>query len=216
MKTNFLHFKSIGSQTFVATDAQTNFVINGANFWDVAITADTQVKVEVTFKEAQTTKCGSAYSGGSVDAGETVTVNDTGKSLSTNDIVIANQGADGTNGITISAGDIVTITVIPTEDTEALFRADRFLGVEANASGTVVVASFKSMKSVAAAAGDDTITFTITNDSGVKNMKDISQGILEALNANSNGGVVTVLDRLNKVGTLQGVGAISKMVIAVA
>ena len=72
------------------------------------------------------------------------------------------------------------------------------------------------MKSVAAAAGDDTITFTITNDSGVKNMKDISQGILEALNANSNGGVVTVLDRLNKVGTLQGVGAISKMVIAVA
>lgn len=216
MKTNFLHFKSIGSQTFVATDAQTNFVINGADFWDVAITADTQVKVEVTFKEAQTTKCGSAYSGGAVDAGETVTVNDTGKSLSTNDIVIANQGADGTNGITISAGDIVTITLIATEDTEALFRADRFLGVEANASGTTVVASFKSMKSVAAAAGDDTVTFTITDDSGVKNVKDICQGFLEALNSDNSGASVNVLDRSAKTGILSGLGTISKMVIAVA
>ena len=76
MKTNFLHFKSIGSQTFTATGGQTNFVINGADNWDVAIADDTHVKVEVTFLAAQTTKCGSAYSGGSVDAGETVTVNE--------------------------------------------------------------------------------------------------------------------------------------------
>ena len=215
MKTNFLHFKSIGSQTFTATNAQTNFVINGADFWDVAITADTQVKVSVTFLEAQTTKCGSAYSGGSVDAGETVTVTNSGKSISTNDLIIANQGADGTNGITISAGDIVTVTVIPTEDTEAIFRADRFLGVEANASATTAILSFKSMKSVAAAAGDDTITFTFASDSGVAIMKNISLGVLEALNADKNGGTVTVLDRLNDVGILANL-AITKMVIAVA
>ena len=214
MKTNFLHFKSIGSQTFTATGGQTNFVINGADNWDVAITDDTHVKVEVTFLAAQTTKCGSAYSGGSVEAGETVTVNDTGKSLSTNDIVIAAQTADATNGITISEGDIVTVTVIPTEDTEAVFRADRFLGIEANASDTTAVLSFKSMKSVAAAANDDTITFTFADDEGVATMKNISLGVLEALNADKNGGVVTVLDRLNKTGTLAGLG-ITKMVIAI-
>mgnify|MGYP003114979367 CR=1 FL=1 len=197
MKTNFLHFKSVGSQTFTYSTGAQTFTINGADFWDVAITNKNQVTVTVI----------DDTDGSSNDIAQA------GLSLSTNDLTIA---AASSNGFDLAAGDIVTITVIPTEDTEALFRADRFLGVEANASGTVVVASFKSMKSVAAAAGDDTITFTITNDSGVKNMKDISQGILEALNANSNGGVVTVLDRLNKVGTLQGVGAISKMVVAVA
>ena len=214
MKTNFLHFKSAGSQSFTATAGQTDFTINGAAFWDVAITADTEVTVSVTFLEAQTTKCGSAYSGGSVDAGETVTVTDAGKSFSSNDIVIAAQTADSTNGITISAGDIITITVIPTEDTEAIFRADRFLGVEANASSTTAVLSFTSMKSVAAAAGDDTITFTFVSDGGVAIMKNISLGVLEALNADKNGGTVTVLDRLNKAGTLAGL-AITKMVIAV-
>ena len=214
MKTNFLHFKSAGSQSFTATAAQTDFTINGAAFWDVAITADTEVTVSVTFLEAQTTKCGSAYSGGSVDAGETVTVTDAGKSFSSNDIVIAAQTADSTNGITISAGDIITITVIPTEDTEAIFRADRFLGVEANASSTTAVLSFTSMKSVAAAAGDDTITFTFVSDGGVAIMKNISLGVLEALNADKNGGTVTVLDRLNKAGTLTGL-AITKMVIAI-
>ena len=86
MKTNFLYFRENGYQQFVATDAQTNFTINGDDNWDLDVTADTQVKVEVTFLEAQTTKCGSAYSGGAVDAGETVTVNNTGKSISTNDI----------------------------------------------------------------------------------------------------------------------------------
>ena len=197
MKTNFLHFKSIGSQTFVYSAGAQTFTINGAEFWDVAITNKNQVTVTVI----------DATDGSSNDIAQA------GLSLSTNDLTIA---AASSNGFDLGAGDIVTISVIPTEDTEALFRADRFLGVEANASGTSVVASFKSMKSVAAAAGDDTITFTITNDSGVKNVKDICQGMLEALNADRNGGVVTVLDRLNKTGTLNGVGTISKMVIAVA
>ena len=197
MKTNFLHFKSIGSQTFVYSAGAQTFTINGAEFWDVAITNKNQVTVTVI----------DATDGSSNDIAQA------GLSLSTNDLTIA---AASSSGFDLGAGDIVTISVIPTEDTEALFRADRFLGVEANASGTSVVASFKSMKSVAAAAGDDTVTFTITDDGGVKNMKDICQGVLEALNSDRNGGVVTVLDRLNKTGTLQGVGTITKMVIAVA
>ena len=199
MKTNFLHFKSIGSQTFVYSAGAQTFTINGAEFWDVAITNKNQVTVTVI----------DATDGSSNDIAQA------GLSLSTNDLTIA---AASSSGFDLGAGDIVTISVIPTEDTEALFRADRFLGIEADGAtaDTLVVLSFKSMKSVAAAAGDDTVTFTITDDGGVKNMKDICQGVLEALNSDRNGGVVTVLDRLNKTGTLNGVGTISKMVIAVA
>lgn len=196
MKTNFLHFKSIGSQAFTYSTGAQTFTINGADFWDVAITNKNQVTVSVH----------------DTSAGTDTAIAQAGLSLSTNDLTIA---AANSNGFDLAAGDIVTVTVIPTEDTEALFRADRFLGVEANASGTTCVASFKSMKSVAAAAGDDTITFTFANDSGVAMMKNISLGILEALNADKNGGTVTALDRLNKTGTLASL-AITKMVIAVA
>lgn len=195
MKTNFLYFRENGLQTFVATDAQTNFTINGNDNWDVDVSADTQVKVEVTFKEAQTTKVGSAYSGGAVDAGETVTVNDTGKSLSTNDIVIANQGADGTNGITISAGDIVTISLIPNETTEFALRADHFIACNA-ASDTSTVLSFKASNGSDA---DDTITFTHADDNGATFIN-IAKAMASILNANSgNGGVVTVYDKQNDV-----------------
>ena len=196
MKTNFLHFKSIGSQTFTYASGAQTVVINGAANWDVAITNTNQITVSVF----------------DLSAGTDHAVAQAGLSLSTNDLTIA---AAASNGFDLAAGDIITVTVIPTEDTEALFRADRFLGVEANASATTAVLSFTSMKSVAAAAGDDTITFTFVSDSGVAIMKNISQGVLEALNADKNGGTVTVLDRLNKAGTLAGL-AITKMVIAVA
>lgn len=196
MKTNFLHFKSVGTQTFTYASGTQVFAINGAANWDVAITNKNQVTVTV------------------IDAtdGSSNAIAQGGLSLSTNDLTIA---AASSSGFDLGAGDIITVTVIPTEDTEALFRADRFLGVEANASATTAVLSFKSMKSVAAAAGDDTITFTFADDSGVATMKNISLGVLEALNADKNGGTVTVLDRLNKTGTLAGLG-ITKMVIAVA
>ncbi len=196
MKTNFLHFKSVGTQTFTYASGAQTVVINGAANWDVAITNKNQVTVTV------------------IDAtdGSSNAIAQAGLSLSTNDLTIA---AASSNGFDLGAGDIITVTVIPTEDTEALFRADRFLGVEANASDTTAVLSFKSMKSVAAAAGDDTITFTFADDNGVATMKNISLGVLEALNADKNGGTVTVLDRLNKTGTLAGLG-ITKMVIAVA
>jgi|TARA_R110001592_G_scaffold2965_2_gene16621 hypothetical protein len=196
MKTNFLHFKSAGSQSFTYASGGQTVVINGAANWDVAITNKNQVTVSVF----------------DLSAGTDNAVAQAGLSLSTNTITIA---AAASNGFDLAAGDIVTVTVIPTEDTEAIFRADRFLGVEANASDTTAVLSFKSMKSEAAAAGDDTITFTFADDNGVAMMKNISQGVLEALNADKNGGIVTVLDRLSRVGTL-GRLAITKMVIAVA
>mgnify|MGYP003648829565 FL=1 len=196
MKTNFLHFKSVGKQTFTYAAGAQTVVINGAANWDVAITNKNQVTVSVF----------------DLSAGTDNAVAQAGLSLSTNTITIA---AAASNGFDLAAGDIVTVTVIPTEDTEAIFRADRFLGVEANASATTAILSFKSMKSVAAAAGDDTITFTFVSDDGVAMMKNISLGVLEALNADKNGGVVTVLDRLDKAGLLASL-AITKMVIAVA
>ena len=195
MKTNFLHFKSIGTQSFTYASGGQTVVINSADFWDVVITAKNQVTVSVF----------------DLSAGTDNAVAQAGLSLSSNTITIA---ASGSNGFDLAAGDIVTVTVIPTEDTEAIFRADRFLGVEANASATTAILSFKSMKSVAAAAGDDTITFTFASDGGVAIMKNISLGVLEALNADKNGGTVTVLDRLNDVGILANL-AITKMVIAV-
>ena len=196
MKTNFLHFKSVGTQSFTYVSGGQTVVINSADFWDVAITNKNQITVSVF----------------DLSAGTDNAVAQAGLSLSTNTVTIA---ASGSNGFDLAAGDIVTVTVIPTEDTEAIFRADRFLGVEANASATTAILSFKSMKSVAAAAGDDTITFTIADDGNVALMKDISLGVLEALNADKNGGTVTVFDRLNDVGILANL-AITKMVIAVA
>ena len=194
MKTNFLHFKENGFQQFVATDAQTAFTINGDDNWDINVTADTQVIVSVTFLEAQTTKCGSAYSGdGVVVAGETVIVTDGGKSLAnTNDITIAAQTADGTNGITISAGDIVTVELVDAETTEVCFRADHFVAINA-ASDTSTILSFKSSDSTPA---DDIITFTHADDNGATFVK-IAKTMSTLLNANKMkaGGVITVWDK---------------------
>tara|TARA_R100001463_G_scaffold2539_1_gene10648 strand:+ start:408 stop:1052 length:645 start_codon:yes stop_codon:yes gene_type:complete len=214
MKTNFLYFRENGSQTFVATDAQTNFTINGDANWDLNVAADTEVKVEVTFLEAQTTKCGSAYSDGAVDAGETVTVNNSGKSISTNDIVIANQGADGTNGITISAGDIVTISLIPVEGTEACFRADRLLAVN-SASDTSTVLKFKSSNGSTA---DDTVTLTHPDNDGAE-FKLIADYIYEVCNANitERGNVITCWDKQNNViGRGLAKAGVTKMLLAIA
>ena len=214
MKTNFLYFRENGYQQITATDAQTNFTINGDANWDLDITAATEVKVEVTFLEAQTTKCGSAYSGGAVDAGETVTVNDTGKSISTNDIVIANQGADGTNGITISAGDIITISLIPVEGTEACFRADRLLSVHSN-SDTVTELTFKASNG---AAADDTVLLTHPDTNGAE-FKIIADYIYSVCNANitERGNVITCWDKQNDViGRGLAKAGVTKMLLAIS
>ena len=194
MKTNFLYFRENGYQQFTATNAQTNFTINGDANWDLTVAAKTEVKVSVTFLAAQTTKVGSAYSGGAVDAGETVVVNNTGKSLSTNDIVIANQGADNTNGITISAGDIVTIELIPVKGTEACLRCDRLLSVHSN-SDTETEITFTSANGQAA---DDTVLLTHADNDGAE-FKLISQYINDVCNGRLGGGTVTIWDKQNEV-----------------
>ena len=212
MKTNFLYFRENGYQQFTATNAQTNFTINGDANWDLDVAADTEVKVSVTFLEAQTTKVGSAYSGGAVDAGETVVVNNTGKSLSTNDIVIANQGADNTNGITISAGDIVTIELIPAKGTEACLRADRLLSVHSN-SDTETEITFTSANGQAA---DDTVLLTHLDNDGAE-FKLISQYINDVCNGRLGGGTVTIWDKQNEV-VGQGLedAGVTKMLLALA
>ena len=214
MKTNFLYFRENGYQQYTATDTQTNFTINGDANWDLDVSADTEVKVEVTFLEAQTTKCGSAYSGGEVDAGETVTVNNTGKSISTNDIVIANQGADGTNGITISAGDIITISLIPVEGTEACFRADKLLAVNST-SDTITVLKFKASNG---AAADDTVTLTHPDTNGAE-FKLIADYVNEVCNANiaERGNVIACWDKQNNViGRGLAKAGVTKMRVAIA
>ena len=199
MKTNFLYFKENGYQQFVATDAQTNFTINGDANWDPNVSnSDTHVIVSVTFLEAQTTKVGSAYSGGAVDAGETIIANGVCKSIGgsgTNDIILANQGADGTNGITISAGDIVTIELVPNIlGTECCFRADRLLSVHSN-SDTVTEITFKTANGQPA---DDTVLLTHPDGNGTE-FKLICDYINDVCNGRLGGDFVTVWDKQNGV-----------------
>ena len=197
MKTNFLYFRENGYQQFVATDAQTNFTINGDANWDPTVTnSDTHVKVSVTFLEAQSTKVGSAYSEGAVVAGETIIANADCKSISTNDIILANQGADGTNGITISAGDIVTIELVPNVlgGTECCFRADRLLSVHSN-SDTVTEITFKTANGQPA---DDTVLLTHPDGNGTE-FKLICDYINDVCNGRLGGDFVTVWDKQNGV-----------------
>ena len=189
MKTNFLYFRHSGAQTFVATAGQTAFTIKGAALWDVAVTADTQVKVTVT----------------DVSAGTTSVYGNSAKSLAnTNDITIAAQGV----------GDIVTIELIPTEGTEACFRADRLLAVNST-SDTVTVLKFKASNG---AAADDTITLTHPDNDGAE-FKVIADYVHQVCNANitERGNVITVSDRQNDIvgRGLQKAG-VTKMVIAIA
>ena len=197
MKTNFLYFRENGYQQFVATDAQTNFTINGDANWDPTVTnSDTHVKVSVTFLGAETTKVGSAYSEGAVVAGETIIANADCKSISTNDIILANQGADGTNGITISAGDIVTIELVPNVlgGTECCFRADRLLSVHSN-SDTVTEITFKTANGQPA---DDTVLLTHPDGNGTE-FKLICDYINDVCNGRLGGDFVTVWDKQNGV-----------------
>jgi hypothetical protein len=196
MKTNFLYFRENGYQQFTATNAQTNFTINGAANWDVAIGADTDVKVEVTFLEAQAAKVGSNYSSGSVDAGETVVVHNDGKALSTNDIVIDNI-TDTTYGITLSAGDIVTISRIPAVHTEAVLRSDKLLSVHSNSDTETEVTFVASNGSSA----DDTVVLTHpdTNGAEFKKIAEYFHDVCGSTNINKRGSAITVWDKQNGV-----------------
>jgi len=214
MKTNFLYFKEKGYQQFTATAAQTTFAINGDNEWDSDVAADTEVKVSVTFLEAQAAKVGNHYSGGSVDAGETVVVHADGKALSGSNIVIDNI-SDTTYGITLSAGDIVTIERIPIPlKHEACLRADRFLAVYPF-SVTKTRVSFKSAEGTNGTY--DHITFTHSDDNGVA-LRKISNYFAEVMSgqAANKDGFIVVADRYNDIVApeLLGIG-ITKMQVLV-
>lgn len=196
MKTNFLYFKEKGYQQFTATAAQTTFAINGDNEWDSYVGADTEVKVSVTFLEAQSAKVGSHYSGGSVDAGETVVVHADGKSFSGNNIVIDNI-SDTTYGITLSAGDIVTIEriSIPLKH-EACFRADNLLAI-APSSATTTRLFFQAAEGT---DNDDIVTFTHADDDGLafRRISNYFASVLSGQAANKDGFIV-VADRANGI-----------------
>ncbi len=222
MKTNFLYFRENGLHTTTVAGAyggNQDFTLlddSGSNVeFDFDIAADGEVKVEVTFLEAQTTKCGSAYSGGSVDAGETIEINATGKSLESGGVIrIAKQTGDGTNGVTLSTGDIVTISLRPVEGTEACFRADRLLAVNSS-SDTVTHLRFKSSNG---GVTDDTVALTHPDTNGAE-FKIIADYIHEVCNANitERGGVITCWDNQNNViGKGLAKAGVTKMVLVVA
>lgn len=196
MKTNFLYFKEHGKHVTTVSGAyggNQDFTLlddSGANAeFAFDISADTEVKVEVTFKEAQAAKVGSAYSGGSVDAGETVVVTNAGKSLETGGIIRIAKIADTTNGITLSTGDIVTITLIPTEGTEACFRADRLVAVTST-SDTATVIRFKASNG---SNGVDTVSLTHPDNNGAE-FKLISEYIHDVCNGKLGGDFINVCD----------------------
>jgi len=167
----------------------------------------------VTFLEAQAAKVGSHYSGGSVDAGETVVVHADGKALSGNNIVIDNI-SDTTYGITLSAGDIVTIERIPIPlKHEACLRADRFLAVYPTAVTTTRV----SFKAAEGTGTYDHITFTHSDDNGLA-LRKISNYFAEVMSgqAANKDGFIVVADRYNNIVApeLLGIG-ITKMIVLV-
>jgi hypothetical protein len=87
-----------------------------------------------------------------------------------------------------------------------MLSADRFLGVETNASATQTVISFKAMTSNAAGGGDDTITLTYPSETDMVTSKAIATAIDAALNSNDNGSVINMFDRPNSSGLLSGLG----------
>ena len=205
MKTNYLFFKQRGSQSYTYSAGAQTFTLAdaGTGNFDEDIANDLRIRVNVTFKEDQTTKCGSAYSGGSVDAGETVTVNANGKSITGAVVTIAAQTADGTNGITLSAGDIVTITQIPAEGTEVAFKADRLLGVRTTNDTTTVI-SFKAGDDESFATTNDAVT--LTHNSNANAARLIASAMEEAVNSETGTGFVDVLDREAATGVLTKTG----------
>jgi hypothetical protein len=187
MKTNFLYFRELGSQTYTYSTGAQEFTLTdaGTGNFDEDIALDSDVKVVVT------------------SSGTDTVIPDNGKNLSANVLTIE---AASSAGADLVAGDIVTITIIPAKGNEAMLSADRFLGVETNASATSSVISFKAMTSNSAGAGDDTITLTYPSETNMVTSKAIATAVDAALNSNDNGGIINMFDRPNGSGLLSGLG----------
>jgi len=187
MKTNFLYFRELGFQSYIATSGQTAFVIDdgGAS----ALNFDEDF---------------SSHSTGNNHTETDIIVTVDGSVIATGDRSFAGNTVTLATGAT--TGDVVTIALNPIKGTEAMLSADRFLGVETNASATQTVISFKAMTSNAAGAGDDTITLTYPSETNMVTSKAIATAIDAALNSNDNGGIINMLDRPNGSGLLSGLG----------
>lgn len=194
MKTNFLYFRELGFQSYIATSGQTAFVIDdgGAN----------TANFDEDFSDHST-------GNDLVETDIIVTVD--GSVIATGDRSFAGNTVTLATGAT--TGDVVTIALNPKKGTEVMFSADRFLGAETNASATSTVISFKAMTTNAASAGDDTITLTYPSETNMVTSKAIATAIDAALNSNDNGGIINMLDRPNGSGLLSGLG-ITRSVIS--
>lgn len=195
MKTNFLYFRENGREVFTYASGGQTFTINGDDNWDLDVAADTEVKVTVT----------------DVSAGTDHVIPDNGKSFNANVITIA---AASSNGFDLAAGDIVTIELIPTEGTEAAFRADKLISIHSN-SDTATEVTFAASNG---SAGDDTVVLTHSDNDGAE-FKIIADYFYQICNANKTkgGDVITVWDKQNGViGRGLEKAGVTKMVLAIA
>lgn len=215
MKTNFLYFRENGNESFTATAAQTTFTINGDANWDLDVATSAQVKVTVTFALAPILGTHihlTTY--GTPLAGSTITVNTGAITFVTNVITVDTLAIDTTDGVLLRAGDIVNISLIPTEGTEACFRADKLLSVHSN-SDTETEITFKASNGT---DGNDTVVLTHPDTNGAE-FKIITNYIYQVRNANINerGKVITVWDKQNSVvGSGLAKAGVTKMLLAIA
>jgi len=174
MKTNYLFFKQIGSQSFIATANQTNFTLaddGSGNFdQDFSDGSNNEAHVEV---------------------------------VSDGVIIAAGARTFATNVMTITAGvalgKVVTVTAVPREGTEVAFKADRFLGVRATNDTTTVI-SFKAGDDESFSTTNDTITLTHASNANAQRL--IASAMEEAINSETGTGFVDALDREASTGVL--------------
>lgn len=137
---------------------------------------------------------GSNYSGGAVVAGEVVTL-DLGDAVDINNSKLRIEPASGsgsgankdtTNGYTLVAGDIVTVTLQQGLETCAMYPVSGLMSVTPAATGSTVF-NFKSLK-----ANGTIDTFTVAHANGKY------EEIVNAINAiqmgKDKGGIVKVID----------------------
>lgn len=216
MKTNFLYFRENGNESFTATAAQTTFTINGDANWDLDVTSSAQVKVTVTFALTPTmgTHIHTSTYGTSLAAGSTITVNTGAITFASSVITVENLVTDTIDGVLLRAGDIVNISLIPLEGTEACFRADKLLSVHSN-SDTETEITFKASNGT---NDDDTVVLTHPDTNGAE-FKIITNYMYQVCNANINerGKVITVWDKQNGVvGSGLAKAGVTKMLLAIA
>tara|TARA_R100001443_G_scaffold381_2_gene1459 strand:+ start:777 stop:1352 length:576 start_codon:yes stop_codon:yes gene_type:complete len=177
-KTNYLFFRQKGSQTFTATASQTDFTLaddGSGNFdQDFSDASNNEAHIEVT------------SNGTIVGAGD--------RSFATNVVTLASAA---------TVGDIVIVTAVPREGTEASFRADRFLGVRTT-SDTVTTINFKAGDDQSFATTNDELT--LTHNSNADAARLIASAMEEAINSETGTGFVDVLDREAGTGVLTKTG----------